>query len=306
MDIAIYLSDPDQFQGCDLSDYRFQFTDFQNNSVSEAYQNMQALLIQRGVLQLTHLYFGAEFCEFLIPSSRIIQKYIDICKANHLQPVFVTPVVTDYGIQQLQEAFDFLDTQILPYAVVINDFGVLQMLCSRSNTPEIIAGRILDKTSHDCRIPAEELTEYYSVSGMRYAQTPGILSNSSIQILSKMNITRFEFDLPKTGLHLAGTQKQFSLYWPFHYLTTGRVCIFRSLHKTGNQKFLVGGKSCTAPCKAFDLELSKPLNGYSFEYGRRKKNQHLFQKGNTIFYLYENPEISSQVDQVDRIIIQIF
>ena len=81
--------------------------------------------------------------------------------------------------------------------------------------------------------------------------------------------------------------------------------MFRALGKTGREKFLVGQTSCAGSCKALELELRKPINGYSFEHGVRKNNQYLFQKGNTIFYLYENPNIAEQIEQFDRIVLQL-
>ena len=304
MDIAVYLTSPHQFRGCYLSDYPFSFGDCHANQVAAAYQKMYYMLIKRGAHRFTYLYFGTEFCEYLIPSQQYLEQYMDICRDNDLRPVFVTPVVTDRGLDRLQNCFDHLDASSIPYAVVVNDLGVLQLLCSRSHVPELIAGRILDKTSHDCRILENEMGSYYSASGMRYASEPGILSDHSTGVLSSLGISRYEFDLPKTGLHLRHSNSGLSLYWPFHYLTTGRVCMFRALGKTGKDKFLVGQRSCDGSCKALELELRKPINGYSFEHGARKDNQYLFQKGNTVFYLYENSNIAEQIEQFDRIVLQ--
>lgn len=305
MDIAVYLSSPHEFRGGCLSDYPFTFGDHRANLVAAAYQNMCDMLAKSGVHRFTYLYFGAEFCEYLIPSQQDLEQYVEICRANDLRPVFVTPVVTDRGLDRLWECFDHLDASGIPYAVVVNDLGVLQMLCSRSPVPELIAGRILDKTSHDCRISENEMGSYYSASGMRYASEPGILSDHSTGVLSPLGISRYEFDLPKTGLDLKHSGSGLSLYWPFHYLTTGRVCMFRALGKTGKERFLVGQRSCGGSCKALELEMRKPINGYSFEHGVRKNNQYLFQKGNTIFYLYENPNITEQIEQFDRIVLQL-
>lgn len=305
MDIAIFLSRPDQYQGPCLSDYHGCFGDSVANHTAAAYQSMTDRLISRGLTRLTHLYFGAEFCEYLIPSRKELEQYIQICKSDSLQPVFVTPVVTDHGIGRLQACFDFLDGENVDYAVVVNDLGVLQLLCARPHKPRIIAGRVLDKTSHDSRIPEKEMTQYYSAPGIHYASEPGILSEHSTRILSGLGVSRYEFDLPKTGLQLPDTGYPCSLYWPFHYLTTGRVCLFRSMGKTGAEKFLVGQDLCGGRCKAYELELRKPMNGYSFEHGIRKNNQYLFQKGNTLFYLYDDPNINDQLAQFDRIVLQM-
>ena len=305
MDVAVYLTSPHQFRGCCLSDYPFSFGDCHVNQVASAYTKMCDLLTKRGIHRFTYLYFGSEFCEFLIPSQQDLEQYVEICIANNLRPVFVTPVVTDRGLDCLQDCFDFLDSLSIPYSIVINDLGVLQLFCSRPRVPELIAGRVLDKTSHDCRISENEIGFYYSASGMRYASEPGILSDHSIGVLSPLGISRYEFDLPKTGLDLRHSSSALSLYWPFHYLTTGRVCIFSSIGKTGKEKFLVGQRSCGKSCKALELELRKPINGYSFEHGLRKNNQYLFQKGNTVFYLYENSNIAEQIEQFDRIVLQL-
>ena len=305
MDVALYLANPNQFISCYLADYQFTFADSKANHVDVAYKRMSELITQRGLCRFTHLYFGAEFCEYLLPSRTELEEYIRISKDTGLFPVFVTPVVTDYGISRLVESFDYLDAQDIQYAVVVNDYGVLTLLDTQHSVCEIIAGRVLDKTSHDPRIPEDELLQYYSPAGIRYACEPGIESGRSTDILSKMGICRFEFDLPIVGLELKSTKAHHSLYWPFHYLSTGRVCIFRSINKTGKEKFLVGDIPCNRPCKKLELELRKPLNGYHFEHGIRKSSQYLMQKGNTLFYLYENPNISQQFTQFDRIILQI-
>lgn len=305
METALFISTIDQFKSCFLGDYQFAFADSKSNHVDAAYNRMCSFVQENNIIKFSHLYFGVEFCEYLIPSVESLARFADICMGNDLFPVFVTPVVTDYGIDRLEKCFAYLNNQLTHYGVVVNDIGVLHMIQSCSRTIDIIAGRVLDKTSHDCRIPEAELANYYSSAGMRYASEPGVLSEEHINVLSKLGVCRYEFDLPITGLRLRNTSAHYSLYWPFQYITTGRVCLFRALTKTGKNRFLVGSDQCSQPCRGFELELRKPLNGYSFEFGIRKNNNYLYQKGNTLYYTYDNPNIAQQLAQFDRIIFQI-
>lgn len=306
MEIAIFVSHPEQYRGCDLSDYSFTYGDAQNNGVYHAYETVQKLLMKYDKTKFDQLYFGSEFCENLIPTIEELKFFLNKCKADGLGPVFVTPVVTDRGIAKLKVCFDFLDAQGVMYSTVVNDVGVLQMLSECAKTKSVIIGRLFDKTSHDSRISQKDIPSYYGAAGIRYAGEPGILSDHSRRILKSFGVQRFEFDLPKVGIYPDRREDYgFSLYWPFHYLTTGRVCLFRAADREGKDKFLVGGKPCRGICKKKELELRKPVNGFSPEQGVKKNDLYLFQKGNTIFYLYDHNDLEALISRFDRVIIQV-
>ena len=118
-------------------------------------------------------------------------------------------------------------------------------------------------------------------------------------VFEQYDVERYEFDLSKVGIELPREGK-YSLYWPYSYLTTGRICMFRSLDLDGKEKFLVGDKGCGRKCIQYKVEKRKPINGYS---STKKADMFLFQKGNTLFFV--NEDLDLYTSSFDRLIIQL-
>lgn len=299
MDLAIYISDISKYQGCEIEKYQFRFGDPNNQDIRKSYE----LIIKEYPNEASHLYFGGEFCENNIPTKRELDKFVKICMEDDLFPVFMTPPVTDYGTEKIDDCLQYLTYKFEKLAVVVNDLGVLELVNRKYPHIEVILGRILDKTSHDPRILAINISDYYGENGLKYARTPGNISSYSLEIMKKYSINRIEYDLPKTGIELLNNEMAFSLYWPFSYLTTGRVCLFESMYK--QEKFVVGDRLCRHLCKKIDLELKKPLTGFQVEYGKKPNELTLFQKGNTVYFLNDKSLFFDCKKWFDRIVIQI-
>ena len=301
MEVGILLNDLKKYKGKLLAGYTFTFGDSANNGVSSAYQ----CLAGRVPDTITHLYFGCEFCEYRLPDKGQLDQFMELSNADDLIPVFVTPVVSDYGLGRLQECFSVLRERQPGMAVVVNDYGVAELLRTRFPELSMVAGRVLDKLSHDARVTQSGLQMYYGSEGMRYASEPGVISHYAQEVFRRYRIERFEFDLPKTGIHLPESKRYFSLYWPFHYLTTGRVCLFRSMTQAPKDRFLVGGESGSGPCEAYELELRKPLTGFQIDYEEKVSDLFLYQKGNTVFYLLTEAALEDALPQFDRIVVEV-
>lgn len=300
MDIALLINNPNEYRGSILSTYCKNWGS-QNNGLTEAYKKVQDYCGEKG--RISYLYFGNEFCEYCIPDSNMVKKFLKVCKKDKLNPVFVTPPTGDYGIKILKENLLYLKKELDSCEIVINDLGVLELahnICPHFN---FIIGRVFDKTSHDSRILSRDIEAYYGQDGLRFARTPGILSSSTEQILCKYNIERYEFDFPKVGLEIEGKSK-YSLYFPYQYLTTGRVCMFRATQYEKKSKFLVGNEKCCQVCANVQAELRKPINGFVIENGNKISDTYLFQKGNTIFYLNESEDLFMGNTIFDRLVLQ--
>lgn len=299
MELAIYISDISKYQGCQIENYQFKFGNPDNQDIMKAYE----LIVKKYPHEITHLYFGAEFCEINIPTESELEEFIKICKEDDLSPVFMTPPVTDYGIEKIDDCLKFLYNKFDKLAVVVNDLGVLELVNRKYSHVEIIFGRILDKMSHDPRILEININDYYGENGLKYARTPGNISHYSLGIMKKYSANRIEYDLPKTGIELLNDEMTFSLYWPFSYLTTGRVCLFKGMYQ--HDKFIVGNHKCGRLCKNIDLELKKPLMGFQVEYGKKINELTLFQKGNTVYFLNDQSLFLDAQKWFDRIVVQI-
>lgn len=301
MDIALLIDNLDMYKDTKVSSY-LEGWGSENNGISRALHRMGEYIKEEKKISM--LYFGNEFCEYMLPNKTEIMEFMSLCMKENLKPIFVTPVVSDWGIKRMKEDLECLDTYDVDIEIVVNDVGVLELLHRRYTKFKISLGRIFDKTSHDSRASVQELEHYYGTAGLQFARTPGILSEEAKEIFSRYKIERYEFDLPKVGLDLPKNGK-FSLYWPYHYLTTGRVCALRASCLGGEEKFLVGNNVCARPCRNIQIEKRKPMNGFQYSNEKKINDLFLFQKGNTVFYLYEADDFEKNAKQFDRIVLQI-
>jgi hypothetical protein len=300
MDIALLINDPKEYYGSVLATYCNNWGS-QNNGLAAAYKKALDYLGEE--CKISYLYFGSEFCEYCIPNTSMLHNFLEICKKDKLTPVFVTPPSSDYGVKKLEEDLLYLKKELDLCEIVINDLGILELVHDICPHYIISIGRIFDKTSHDSRILSRDIEAYYGQDGLRFARTPGILSNSTERILCKYNVVRYEFDFPKVGLEVNGNSK-YSLHFPYQYLTTGRVCLFRATQYKDQHKFLVGSEKCCQICTNIQAELRKPVNGFVVENGRKISDTYLFQRGNTIFYINESEDLFMGNTMFDRLIIQ--
>ncbi|MBN2484050.1 MAG: hypothetical protein JXD21_07620 [Candidatus Omnitrophica bacterium] len=177
----------------------------------------------------TRIYFGNEFCEHLIPSWEIIKEVLDTCHGSQRAFTLVTPMVTDKGISTLYSLFERLsDTPLMAgalYEVVANDIGVIQLLNQKFPSLQPIAGRLLSKQRRDPRIIG-------CVDPFGKNDLP-LLGHSQfsplfIEYLHKKNVHRVEIDNLLQGINdtFIPEKLDVSLYFPYTYLTTSRMCFF--------------------------------------------------------------------------------
>lgn len=299
MELALLIDDYSDYKGRNVGNY-----DLRWGSPNNGLNNMMRFYSKYENHFFETLYYGNEFCEYRLPSINQISSVIELCKKDGLKLAIVTPVVTDYGIHRIEQILNYLEDNKIDHEIVVNDIGVLELIRERNMTCKVVLGRVFDKLSHDSRASIDDLYLYYGNKGLEFAKTPGVVSNSSRELFEKYGISRYEFDSPKVGLKIPSGINS-SLYWPYNYLTTGRVCLLKSLTLSDNKKFLVGDSKCECLCKTYRIEKRKPVNGYAIENGERITDVYLFQKGNTVFYLNDNRITDQCIDQFNRLVIQV-
>jgi hypothetical protein len=115
-----------------------------------------------------------------------------------------------------------------------------------------------------------------------------------------MDIGRCEHDLLpyQTNPTFKSDEFQASIYFPFGYITSGRICWTASFDQSPGKRFMPPG-SCSRPCGDFMLELKNTK--FVFR---------IFQSGNTIFYLYPAEKLNSLLqiarDTGSRLVYQGF
>jgi len=240
----------------------------------------------------TRLYFGAEFCERLIPSRRELETALCIARERALDFTWMTPFVTNRGLDLLDELLPVVARTFPAAEVVVNDWGVLHLL--RSESPEFkpVLGRLLNKSKRGPRIM--NIFKQIPPETRDYFQGSNLDVPSAIRFLRHQGIERVEFDNALQGIELEGSDPEIhtSLYLPFAVVSVTRFCLAANCDDPEKIE-AIGVFPCGRECLNYSFNLYNPVMTLP-----------LIRRGNAVFFVNENiPDIVSR-QQVDRIVVQ--
>jgi len=258
----------------------------------------QALYITR-IQQLEYLregfariYFGAEFCERLIPSPDELSQVAAFVQEQGLALTLMTPYVTDPGLDRLVRLFDAARETGMPIEVVFNDWGVLDLLEKEYSEFVPIMGRLLNKTKRGPRIiniidkMPGTCRKYYESSVLSVGAACGFLKNHQVY--------RVECDNQLQGLNLENTDSEImkSLYIPYVFVSTTRFCLTAGCDDPERTDY-VGVDTCSRQCR-----------DYMFQLDSQVMRVPLLRKGNAMFYVNETIPDTLAGGYYDRIVVQ--
>ncbi len=236
----------------------------------------------------SRVYFGIEFCERLIPDAKEMEEVFNFVSKNKLEVSLVTCFVTDTGLEKTNELLKMLHQFRPASEVIINDWGLLRVVKSYGLNP--VLGRLLVKQKRDPRI----LNLKGKIHKTVLSQLQDTKLNSYfLEFIKDEGIGRAEIDNLLQGIKpekFRFSSLVFSLYVPFGYITTTRICPFIPANK--NEK-KIGIFPCGKECQVqpFILRhLSIPIP--------------VILKGNTVFF--ENQKIPDNIMEIgiNRLIYQ--
>jgi hypothetical protein len=240
----------------------------------------------------TRLYFGAEFCERLIPSRQELETALRSASERSLGFTFMTPFVTNRGLELLEKLIHLL-AQFRPDAeVVVNDWGVLQLLRSQYIQLKPVLGRLLNKSKRGPRIM--NIFEQLPAETKEYFQGSNLDVPAAVRFLKQQGIERVEFDNLLQGISLKGSDPGIhtTLYLPFAYISATRFCLTANCDDT-EKKDAIGVFPCGRECLKYSFNLYNPVMTLP-----------LIRRGNAVFFIHESiPDVITR-QQVDRIVVQ--
>jgi hypothetical protein len=264
----------------------------------------------------SRLYYGNEFCERLIPSLQDFNQILSYIKMRRLNFSFVTPYVTNIGLEKLKLLLEFLKEKKINCEIIINDWGVLNLVNREYFDFQPVLGRLLTKQKRGPRLirllkrrvrprlvinrenPSQrniliqkklplDLDPYYKGSN---ASSVPIIHN----FLISQRIKRIELDNIAQGIQLKLPQGKISasVYTPYVYITTTFFCPTAGCDQ--KKKSILKIKPCKRQCQR-----------YIFQLRHRTMPKMIYLKGNTQFY--KNPKLpvkELKESGVDRIVYQ--
>ena len=241
-------------------------------------------------LPFSRIYFGAEFCERLIPRTEDLKMVIDFCEKNDMGLTLLTPFVTDMGMEKLKKLFRLLEKlDVKGLEIVFNDWGVFRFI-KRKYRFNLSIGRLLTKQKKDPSFIEDVIDKNFLNLD---EDTRIIIKECSIDasplltsFILKNGISRIELDNVYQGIEVEFNIKK-SLYYPFVPVTTTRFC--KATSYALKQSYIRGKNPCNKECLG---------SVYSYTIN----NVRLFLKGNTQFYC--NNMLPKNLSLFDRLVFE--
>jgi hypothetical protein len=232
---------------------------------------------------VSRLYLGDEFCLHRLPRLSDLVSFHRFAQAKALPITLLTPVCTTAGLKKLEALFDFLKVSDEDVEVVANDWGTLVFLRERYPRFRVATGRMLNKGFKDPRIKAPERLASLSPEAKELLTQSTYDGREIGKKMTELGVTRWERDLlpyQRSGWGKASGMAV-SIYFPFGYFTSGRVCWVASAGNSAPQKFIPLDE-CSQPCRLSAFELQS--KDFSLP---------VCQNGNTLFYRYTPKMVAS-------------
>lgn len=258
----------------------------------------QALYITR-IQQLEYvqedfarIYFGAEFCERLIPSVDDVTRIADFVQKRALALTLMTPYVTDTGLDRLVLLLDAVRDTGMQVEVVFNDWGVLDLLLKEYPVCVPVMGRLLNKTKRGPRIM--NIVDKLPGACRNYYESSVLSVGAACDFLKNRSVYRVECDNQLQGLRLDTTDPAImkSLYIPYVFISTTRFCLTAGCDDPERTDY-VGVDTCARQCRH-----------YMFQLDNQVMRVPLLRKGNAMFYVNDTIPETLADGQFDRIVIQ--
>ena len=214
----------------------------------------------------THLYFGSEYCEHLFPTEEDLSAALAQARRLGLGFVLPTPIANDGLMSRIAAAVESLpaDSEVL-----VNDWGVAQVINRQFPEIQVRAGRQLAKIIKDPRMPAPALHKIYPSN---YRAQP------FASLLSSLGIHQVELDVPPfaTAETFAVTELAVAVWAPYAYIAKGRICKVGSLGQKTEDKF-APGRPCRRECLGIlEREPDSAVSGLR-----------TYSRGTTMFYQHD-------------------
>jgi len=214
----------------------------------------------------THLYFGSEYCEHLFPTEEDLATATAQAKRLGLGFVLPTPIANDILLNRISAAAESLPAGS---EVLVNDWGVAQVMKSQFPGIQLRAGRQLAKIIKDPRMPAPALHKIYPSN---YSAKP------FASLLSSLGIRQVELDVPPfaTPETFAVAELAVTVWAPYAYIAKGRICKVGSLGQKTEDKF-APGRACRRECLGIlEREPDSAVSGLR-----------TYSRGTTMFYQHD-------------------
>lgn len=234
-----------------------------------------------GFLSVSRIYIGDEFCPHRLPDVHALNCFFDVARETQSKLTLLTPFFTDKELERYEIIFDSLGHCPVEIEVVANDLGFIHHMKGRYPRLPLAVGRLLNRGFKDPRLPDTVIDQQAPEHERRFLRECTFHQPEFQSLINGLGICRVERDLLpyENGDACSVPGLPTSLYFPYGYFTTGRVCWISALNQPLHRRFALRTE-CAQPCS--DVGFVSRDNGSLFRLG---------QNGNTFFYRYTSSQL---------------
>ena len=173
----------------------------------------------------TRLYFGAEFCPWMLPPLATLRAALQAARAAGLAFTLATPVLLETSLEPLRHILQ----ELLPELgdgdeVLISDLGALELVRELAPQRTVILGRVLSGQKRGPQILDLDL----SATDTDYFRQGSWYADEACALLAELGIARVELDNLLQGLAPLPAGLRGSLHYPFAMVASSRNCPYRT------------------------------------------------------------------------------
>ena len=237
------------------------------------------------------LYYGNEFCERLMPTGEGLKLALEFAGERGVSLTLVTPYVTENRLARLRELLDIMVADARGDEVVFNEWGVLRVLHNGYSGLTPVMGRLLNRMKRGPRLMT--VIDKLPPSTVRYFRDNYLKNPALNDFLATHGVGRVELDNLLQGFDFKLEHLRGSLYTPYVYVSTTRLCLSAGCEDPSRATEVTVGADCRQECRRYTFHLRHPIMPVR-----------LIRKGTAVFY--HNPREMPDLEArgIDRIVVQ--
>ncbi len=223
----------------------------------------------------SRIYFGSEFCQHLLPTPQITEKFIKEFPNKNIS--LLTPIVNEDGLKQIDILISLFQKQNKSFEVIVNDFGVLNLIHTKYPNCEPVLGRIISNN-------------IFTFKKNLYLQNKNTLK----MLHNQYHVNRIEFDKNIENIEIPQhflKNIHFTIYFPYLFMTTTKRCLFPHLLSPKRNKYET--YSCNQECL-------KTKQKFIISYPMIKEK--IYVVGNTHFIKNKELKFNRKCTNIDRLV----
>lgn len=198
---------------------------------------------------IDRVYIGNAYCPHLFPDDEVLLNLLEKAKTNDHRITLVTSYLKETQKAKMQEKLQkiylWCRGNRIKIEIEVNDWGILQVLCQKTEWFQLNFGRLLNKRRKDVR----------HVFKPGFEEKKGLLEENQLnqplltEFLREQQIFRFEYEV--CGYKMKIADGSHSLHLPFYQSNTSQFCPLRALCEYGDRGMQEEAEKCPKYCETY-------------------------------------------------------